>query len=48
MKVGGAEYLGTGASPQRDLMDRTMDFILHMKEAFSGFYTGEQQGQRYL
>lgn len=36
--------LGTqvGAKPQEHVMNRPMDFISHMKEIFSGFYTGEQ------
>lgn len=29
-------------------MDRPTDFILHMKEVVSEFYTGEQQGQSYF
>lgn len=37
-----------GARLQGHVMNRPMDFILHMKEVFSGFYTGEQQNQSYL
>lgn len=39
--------LGTqvGARPQGHLMDRPVDFYLHMKEVFSGFYTGDNRAR---
>lgn len=37
-----------GARSQGDLMAGPMDFILYMKEVFSGFYKGEQQSPSYL
>lgn len=43
VKGGGDGYLGRDQAPG-DLTDCPMDFILHVKEIFSEFYTGELQG----